>query len=170
MAFTYDSNVAQDNARVYMDGQLAAKGTAQGLIRQGKNPISLGRKQYYVSKGLLDNFAIWSRALTADEIKAHANSPQAPDASSSDCRLLLTFDGTLKDQSQYGNDGVALLDCILTEHEAIVPSGIVSVSKESESQEKTGTWYNLDGRKMGTSPQGLSKGIYIANGQKHVVR
>jgi hypothetical protein len=170
VAFTYDSNVAQDNARVYMDGQLAAKGTAQGLIRQGKNPISLGRKQYYVSKGLLDNFAIWSRALTADEIKAHANSPQAPDATSADCRLLLTFDGTLKDQSQYGNDAVALLDCILTGHDGIVPSGIIPVSKESANQGKADTWYHLDGRKAGTSPQGLPKGIYIVNGQKQIVR
>lgn len=168
VAFTYDSNVEQDNIRVYMDGQLAAKGTAQGLIRQGKNPISLGRKQYYVSKGLLDNFAIWSRALTADEIKAHASNPQAPDASSADCRLLLTFDGTLKDQSQYGNDGVALLDCILTEHDGIVPSGIMSVTKELGNHKKASTWYNIDGRRLNGKP--TQKGLYINDGKKVIIR
>jgi len=56
-----------DNARLYMNGQLAASGTIKGNIVQGKNPISLGRKQYYTSEGLLDNFTIWSRALTDAE-------------------------------------------------------------------------------------------------------
>jgi len=165
VAFTYDSNVAQDNARVYMDGQLAATGTAQGLIRQGKNPISLGRKQYYVSKGLLDNFAIWSRALTEDEIRAHANSSQAPDASSDDCRLLLTFDGSLKDSSQYGNDGVALLDCILTEHDGIVPSGLSAVTTDSRPNDTF--YYTLDGRRISKPSK---KGAYISNGKKMIIK
>lgn len=162
VAFTYDSNVAQDNARVFMDGQLAATSTAQGLIRQGKNPISLGRKQYDASQGLIDNFTIWSRALTADEIMAHANSPQAPDASSPDCRLLLTFNGSLKDSSQYGNDGVALLDCILTEHDGI-STGINAITSGNTSS--TGHYYSLDGRQIlkPTHP-----GVYIHQGKKVV--
>ena len=169
VALTYDSKQSQDNIRLYLDGNPSGTATAKGLIRQGRNAIALGRvNSYYPSKGLLDNFAIWSRALTADEIKAHANSSQTPDASSADCRLLLTFDGTLKDQSQYGNDAVALLDCILTEHEGIVPASIDLFRQDGQKQPST--VFTLDGRKMGISFHGLQKGIYIVNGQKHVVR
>ena len=169
VALTYDSRIAENNLLLYVDGELAGKGTGTGPVPQSINPITLGTTQTTSGNtGLLDNFAIWSRALTADEIKTHASNPQAPDASSADCRLLLTFDGTLKDQSQYGNDGVALLDCILTEHDGIVPSGIMSVTKELGNHKKASTWYNIDGRRLNGKP--TQKGLYINDGKKVVIR
>ena len=68
---------------------------------------------------MVDNFAIWSRALTQEEIQAHIYN--TPDAKDEDCRLLLTFDGSLQDQSQYHNDPAPLMDAVLTKHEAIRP-------------------------------------------------
>ena len=173
VAFTYDKNGGDDNARLYMNGELAASATVKGNILQGMNPVSLGRKNgYYASEGLLDNFAIWNRALTDAEIAAQARTAALPDTQDDALRLLLTFDGTLKDQSQYGNDGVALLDMVLSAHDGIVPTGI-STPKEggNDAVAAPTVVYTLDGRKVRT-PQ---RGIHIvrqADGQtqKVVVR
>lgn len=167
VAFTYDSKRAEDNARLYMNGQLVATNTTHGNILVGKNPISLGRKNgYYASEGLLDNFAIWSRALTDEEIAAHARTVTLPQATDADCRLLLTFNSTLKDQSQYGNDGVALLDVVLSENTGITPSGIQSVT--SDRNVPADAVYSIDGRRIGTSTESLPNGVYIVGGKKYI--
>lgn len=166
VAFTYDKNGGTDNARLYMDGQLGASATVQGNILQGKNPVSLGRKNgYYASEGLLDNFAIWSRALTDEEIAAHARTSALPNTQDASLRLLLTFDGTLKDQSQYGNDGVALLDVLLTQHDGIVPSGI---SSPMVGIAAAGSWTiaTLGGTVVASGTEGtpsprLTPGVYV---------
>lgn len=120
VAITYDSSVEKDNFRLYVDGVLTGTETGYGDILQGNNPICLGRNNGFgKSEGLMDNFAIWSRALSAEEIHDHIHNTR--DGKDADCRLLLTFDGTLKDQSQYGNDAVALLDAELTAHNGIHP-------------------------------------------------
>ena len=169
VAFTYDSKRTENNARLYMNGQLAATNTTHGNILVGKNPISLGRKNgYYASEGLLDNFTIWSRALTDEEIAAHARTITLPQTTDADCRLLLTFDGTLKDQSQYGNDGVALLDVVLSENPGITPSGIQSVT--SDRNPAADAVYSIDGRRIGTPVESLPRGIYIIGGKKHIAK
>ena len=167
VAFTYDKNGGADNARLYVDGQLGASATVQGNILQGKNPVSLGRKNgYYASEGLLDNFAIWSRALTDEEIAEHARTSALPDTQDASLRLLLTFDGTLKDQSQYGNDGVALLDVVLSENPGITPSGISIVT--SDRNVPADAVYSIDGRRIGASTESLPNGIYIVGGKKYI--
>ena len=122
VALTYDSHVSEDNIRLYMDGLLMGVATEQGALRIGNNPISIGRSNnssWYAPSALVDNFAIYSRALTQEEIRGHIYN--MPDASDSDCRLLLTFDGSLQDKSQYHNDAAPLLDALFTEHDGIRP-------------------------------------------------
>lgn len=120
VALTYDSKQEKDNFRIYIDGMLVGAKTTQGDILQGNNPITFGRMDTYDKCiGLIDNFAVWSRALTRDEIRDHIYN--TPDGKDKDCRVLLTFDGTLKDLSNYGNDAIALLDAELTEHGGIRP-------------------------------------------------
>jgi len=121
VALTYDSKQEKDNLKFYVDGVLMGTNTEKGKIAIGNNPIVIGRTTTYgdKQKALVDNFAIWSRALTQEEIQAHIYN--TPDAKDEDCRLLLTFDGSLQDQSQYHNDPAPLMDAVLTKHEAIRP-------------------------------------------------
>ena len=121
VALTYDSNQEKDNIRFYIDGALINTATEKGKILMGSNPIVIGRTTTYGDnqKAKVDNFAIWSRALTQEEIQAHIYNK--PDATDKDCRLLLTFDGSLQDQSQYHNDPVPLMEATLEEHDGIRP-------------------------------------------------
>ena len=119
VALTYDSHEEKDNIRLYMDGLLIGVNTEHGPLRIGNNPIVIGRKDNNNPRAVVDNFAIYSRALSQEEIREHIYN--MPDASDSDCRLLLTFDGSLQDKSQYHNDAAPLLDALFTEHDGIRP-------------------------------------------------
>ena len=121
VALTYDSKQEKDNIRFYVDGVLMGMATEKGKILMGNNPIVIGRTSTYGDnqKAKVDNFAIWSRALTQEEIQSHIYN--TPDAKDSDCRLLLTFDGSMQDQSQYHNDPAPLMDAILVDHDGIRP-------------------------------------------------
>lgn len=166
VVMTYDDNIAENNACFYVDGELAASNTIHGNLLIGCNPISLGRTSIYgVSHGLLDNFAIWSRALTPEEIQAHYNDPKAVNGKDDDCRLLLTFDGTLQDQSQYGNDAVALMDANLVAHEEIdgITSPMIDIRPTSDDI------YSINGLKWDSNSK-LPKGIYIKDGKKIIVK
>ena len=135
VAMTYDSKQEKDNLRLYIDGVLIDKATEKGKIVIGNNPIVIGRTSTYGDnqKALVDNFAIWSRALTQEEIQAHLYN--TPDANDEDCRLLLTFDGSLQDQSQYHNDPAPLMDAVLTKHTAIkAPHPAFAMAKETNGQ------------------------------------
>ena len=123
LALTYDSRVEQDNIRFYIDGLLMGTQTERGPIAMGNNPIVIGPNSangdYYVNETYVDNFALYSRALTHEEIMQHIYAQ--PDAKDKDCRLLLTFDGSLQDQSQYHNDPAPLLENYLKAHDGIRP-------------------------------------------------
>ena len=122
LALTYDSHVEKDNIRLYVDGMLINTGTEKGTIIMGNNPIVIGpsdASDYYVNQTYVDNFAVFSRALTEEEIMQHIYN--RPDPKDKDCRLLLTFDGSLQDQSQYHNDPVPLMENYLKAHDGIRP-------------------------------------------------
>ena len=117
-AFTYDSSVEEDNFRTYADGMLLGTKTLKGDIVQGHNAITIGKTQSWVGDfGQIDNFTIWDRALSADELCSHLYN--APTGKENGCRLLLTFDGSLQDQSPYHNDGIALTQLALEPHDGI---------------------------------------------------
>ena len=134
VALTYDSRVEKDNVRLYADGMLLGTATEKGKIVMGSNPFVIGRANTsYDPKGVIDNFAIWSRALTQEEIQDHIYN--TPDGKDKDCRLLLTFDGSLQDQSQYHNDPAPLMDAVLVEHDGIrPPHPEFTMSKEMKGQ------------------------------------
>ena len=121
VALTYDSKQEKDNLCFYVDGVLMGTTTEKGKITIGNNPIVVGRTSTYGDnqKAFVDNFSIWSRALTQEEIQAHIYN--TPDGKDKDCRLLLTFDGSIQDQSLYHNDPAPLMDAILAEHDGIRP-------------------------------------------------
>ena len=121
LAITYDASAEADNFRFYIDGMLMAYETMVGDILMGKNPLVIGAEGNSSTqrKALVDNFAIWDRALSQQEIQQHIFNP--PTGRENNCRLLLTFDGSLKDQSRYGNDGMAFNRLVLTPHDGIRP-------------------------------------------------
>ena len=121
IALTYDDAVQENNLRLYVDGALVGTQTEHGDILMGSNPIVIGKADSYDSeaKVLIDNFAVWSRALPQEEILKHIYA--APDGTDKDCKLLLTFDGSMKDKSQYGNDAVPISYTQLKEHDGIRP-------------------------------------------------
>ena len=138
VAMTYDTSVEKDNLRLYVDGMLLTFATVKGDILQGNNPIVIGGADgYTTSNALVDNFAIWDRALSQEELRNHIY--QAPTGREQGCRLMLTFDGSLQDQSNYHNDGIALKDLTLTPHDGIRPPHPQFIA----SKELTGRYVNL---------------------------
>ena len=119
VALTYDTHLTENNFCLYIDGILVGCATSEGPIMSNNNPICLGNADRYGSKGMLDDFSIWSRALTQEEILSHIY--KTPDGKDKDCRVLLTFDNTLRDESQYHNNALAQLDVNFVEHETINP-------------------------------------------------
>ena len=119
VALTYDAHLTENNLCLYIDGILVGSATSGGPIMSSNNPICLGNADRNGSKGLLDDFSIWSRALTQEEILSHIY--KTPDGKDKDCRVLLTFNNTLRDESQYHNDALAQLDVNFVEHETINP-------------------------------------------------
>ena len=120
VAFTYDADVDVNNFRLYVDGMLVGMATQKGEIMQGDNPIVIGGGNgYNTNATLVDNFIVWDRALTQDELRQHIY--QTPTGREQGCRLMLTFDGSLKDQSAYHNDGIVMKNLTLVAHDGIRP-------------------------------------------------
>ena len=168
VAMTYDSNVAENNVHFYIDGLPYNKRTEHGKILMGNNPILIGRSQTQNDGDvLIDNFAIYSRALTLDEIHQHIYGK--PDATDKDCRLLLTFDGTLRDESQYHNDPVPLMDAPLVEHNGInLPKADFTLTKDTKGTTVYVNDVTPDGEVYWWfKPSATSFGTYNESWKKH---
>jgi hypothetical protein len=71
VTMTYDSSLASDNLKIYIDGELAGSWDQTGQIATSSNVLNLGREYYqgYGFKGYLDEVIIYNRALSAEEVK-----------------------------------------------------------------------------------------------------
>ena len=168
VAMTYDSNLSQDNVHFYIDGLPYNSRTEHGKIPMGNNPLLIGRSNTQ-SDGdvLIDNFALYSRALTLDEIHQHIYGK--PDAKDKDCCLLLTFDGTLRDQSQYHNDPVPLMENPLVEHNGInLPKADFTLTKDTKGTTVYVNDVTPDGEVYWWfKPSATSFGTYNESNKKH---
>lgn len=101
---------------LYVDGQLAAQVKSPGFItEQPRNGLQLGSAGIsQVSKfgkgapytGMIDQFAVFGRALTESEIIDHANSAAAI-KTAKDALVVASFDnGNARDESGNGHNGV----------------------------------------------------------------
>jgi outer membrane protein assembly factor BamB len=108
--------LTEQTLSLYVDGQLAAQVKSPGLISAQPNlglqlgaagssvPSRFGRGAPYT--GLIDQFAVFNRALGEGEIIEHANSAAAI-KTARDALLVATFDnGNARDESGNGNHGV----------------------------------------------------------------
>lgn len=102
---------ADKKMQLYVDGKLIEEGTAKGLLTgRPKNPLYLGNGSGVSEsnaggfKGLIDQFAIYHRALTSDEVEQRFSAPDAP---APQAVLACTFDnGDSRDSSGSDAHGV----------------------------------------------------------------
>jgi hypothetical protein len=76
LAFTYDGSVLC----IYCDGSLAASRRVDKPRVSGTSPLDIGRRQdaYNYLLGAVDEVRLYTRALSADEITAHARDAESP--------------------------------------------------------------------------------------------
>jgi hypothetical protein len=75
IAMTYDGR----DLKVYLDGREVASQTIGKKRQPGNQPFAIGRRQdrYVAFNGLTDDVRLYSRALPAADIQAHADRPAA---------------------------------------------------------------------------------------------
>ena len=56
--------------KLYMDGVLDVQIKAAGPLATGDSPVIIGRLDTFAFKGSMDDVRIYSRALSAEEVKA----------------------------------------------------------------------------------------------------
>ncbi len=69
VAISYDNGVG----RVYVDGKLAGEGKGAGALKKSNEPLMIGadcERLNYIFDGIIDEFRMFHRALSEDEIKA----------------------------------------------------------------------------------------------------
>ncbi len=78
LTMTYDSNISSNNLKIYMDGELSQSWNHTGKIVTNSLPINLGARPEGCTgdkivcrfDGMLDEVIIYSRAITAAEVKS----------------------------------------------------------------------------------------------------
>jgi len=76
-AFTYDGA----DLKVYLDGKQVAAAAINKKRKPGHAALAIGRRQdaYNYFKGAIDEVRVYARALAADELKAHFDTPGVKD-------------------------------------------------------------------------------------------
>ena len=110
LALTYDADAGPLNLRFYIDGHLDHSLTATGAFVPVPEPLMVGGN---LNSGLsldplngdVDNLRLWSRVLSEDEIRASARQAGLT-GSETGLAAAFSFDGTVKDLSGHGADGL----------------------------------------------------------------
>lgn len=102
MAVTYNAEAGPENFRLYVDGELAVSETVTGDM-DGKDGIVFAG---YYGAWVLDDLRFWDRALSQEELLANMGaSLQGDEEGLVGCYI---FDGTTRDMTGRGNDGVLM--------------------------------------------------------------
>lgn len=152
LALTY--NAEQRRVRFYLDGVLQQEKEFSGQMGWGWNSFNLGNNRASDNTDfMLDDFRIWNRELTQDELVGNF---QRRDFGGDESLLVnLNFDGTLRDITGNGHDGIGLYDVDFVASERSVPvadfetfvseTGEVSFGNRSENAD-TYKWSFGDGQ------------------------
>lgn len=118
LALTY--NADQRRVRFYLDGVLQQEKEFNGQMGWGWNSFNLGNiRSDAKTNFLLDDFRIWNRELTQDELVENF---QRRDFGGDESLLVnLNFDGTLRDITGNGHDGIGLYDVDFVASDRSVP-------------------------------------------------
>jgi hypothetical protein len=116
LAMTYDATGGANNLKLYMNGQLIATSTATGNLSTADSLFFAG--VYGIWE--MDELRIWGVVRTQAEIASTMNI--ALIGKESGLNAYYNFNGTAKDITGHGNDG------ILMYKEEFTPGGIVSLN------------------------------------------
>lgn len=118
LALTY--NAEQRRVRFYLDGVLQQEKEFNGQMGWGWNSFNMGNiRSDAKTNFLLDDFRIWNRELTQDELVENF---QRKDFGGDGSLLVnLNFDGTLRDITGNGHDGIGLYDVDFVASDRSVP-------------------------------------------------
>lgn len=159
VAFTYSESARE--ARLYVDGQLADTEPMDGSIRWGRLPIVIGGG-HPDDDVTIDDFRLWNRPLTADEIAANYAAKAAGKSFTGASGLMLnyTFNRTLHDMSSHGHHAIPLG---IIDFQAFDPTAIHGVMAPTAVDGRT---YDLQGR----PEAGSRSSVVIKDGRKQIVK
>jgi hypothetical protein len=102
LAMTYDASAAGNNFKLYKNGQVIAETQATGNVATGNGNFFAG----YYGRWEMDEVRLWDRALSQSEI--NANMRRKLTGSEAGLNAYYQFNGTTKDMTLHGNDGILL--------------------------------------------------------------
>lgn len=160
VALTFDSKAHK--GALYINGKLQHERELEGKYKWGWNPVMLGHEAgVYGDKAgyQIDNFRIWNRSLSATELQQSMRTRNLT-ATNGLC-VNLGFDGTLRDLSGNGNDGIAMSDVDFVE--ANYTAAIEAVNADPTASAPR---FDLYGRSISSD----AKGIILQRGEKIMIR
>ncbi len=112
VAITYDARAGKNNYKIYINGLLNKQQTVTGKVYEDLGMLILGSSNMTTAprqiKYDIDNFRLWNKALSQDEIIGNQTAKLS--GKEEGLLLFLNFDDTYKDITGRGNDGIAVYD------------------------------------------------------------
>jgi len=102
LAMTYNAGAAGNNFKLYKNGKLVLATRATGKITSKQGLLMAG----YYGNWVVDELRLWKMARTQAQIAANMNKPLI--GNESGLVAYYPFDGTTRDQTGRGNDGVLM--------------------------------------------------------------
>lgn len=102
LAMTYNANAPGDNFKLYKNGKLVASTRATGKITSGQGLLMVG----YYGNWVVDELRLWKVARTRSQIVGSMKKPLA--GTETGLAAYYPFDGTTRDETGHGNDGVLM--------------------------------------------------------------
>ena len=176
VAITYDASAGKNNYKIYINGLLNKQQTVTGKVYEDVGMLILGSSNMTYSprqiKYDIDDFRLWNKALTQDEIIGNQTAKLT--GKEEGLLLFLNFDDTYKDLTGRGNDGIPVYDGRLEISDFNPP--LVAFDTYQTSNEVTFTNKTKNADKWlwdfgdkNASEQGNPKHSYSASGEYQVV-
>lgn len=112
VAITYDARAGKNNYKIYINGILNKQQTVTGKVYEDVGMLILGSSNMTDSprqiKYDIDNFRLWNKALTQNEIIVNQTAKLT--GKEEGLLLFLNFDDTYKDLTGRGNDAIPVYD------------------------------------------------------------
>jgi Concanavalin A-like lectin/glucanases superfamily/Abnormal spindle-like microcephaly-assoc'd, ASPM-SPD-2-Hydin len=133
LALTYDASLATDNIKLFVNGELCGRANLKGAIvtETMDSPLLVGNNDGGVGGFSIDELRIWNKPLAQADIVARMGNPLA--GSEGGLVAYYNFNGTTKDISGHGHDGI-----LMYRESYTVPGAVVSAKPEIVVTQPTG--------------------------------
>lgn len=108
VAMVYNSGLAVDNFKIYVNGELAGVATAKGKIATRKGSLFVGGRDYYHFPGtvVVDELRLWKIARKQADIKATMKKKLS--GTETGLQAYYPLDGSTRDTTGHGNHGTLM--------------------------------------------------------------